>query len=74
MLARGLFKSRRQLMMKKRQGDIDSVVSNTYLIRVHLELADDFYSHLSYFPIQISCSVDIAEGTVTHLLNEFPSF
>jgi len=60
-------------MKKKRQGDVDSVVSNTYLIRVHLELADDLDSHLSDFSVQIACTVDIAERAIAHLLYQLPS-
>lgn len=45
----------------------------TYLAGVHLELADDLDSDFAIFALGISSSVDVAERTVTHLLDQSPS-
>lgn len=45
----------------------------TDLARVHLEFAYDFDSNLAILAIVVACSIDVAEGAVTHLLNQRPA-
>ena len=44
-----------------------------YLIRVHFKLSDDFDGDL-IVGVGISCFVDVAEGTITHLFQQDVSF
>lgn len=45
----------------------------TNLLRVHLELADDLDGDFAPLAGGVSCAVHVAEGAITHLLDERPS-
>ena len=46
----------------------------TYLHVVHFEFANDLYGNLAGIAGQILGPVDVAEGAVSHLLEQLPSF
>jgi len=46
----------------------------TYLQIIHLELANNLDGYLAGIPFQIACSINIAECSVTHLLEKLPPF
>src|SRR5690606_31079412 len=46
----------------------------TYLHAVHLVLANDLDGDFPYDTFAVACPVDVAEGTIAHLFEEFPSF
>ena len=45
----------------------------SYLVLVHFEFSYDLNGHLASSPLQVYRSIDVAEGTVAHLLYESPS-
>lgn len=45
----------------------------SYLVLVHIEFSHDLNGHLAGSPLSVYRSIDIAEGTVAHLLHESPS-
>lgn len=49
-------------------------IADTYLGRVHLELSHNLDGNLFVDTLAISCTVDVTESTIAHLLDEAPSF
>lgn len=46
----------------------------TYLHVIHLKLADNFDGNFSSVFLQVAGPIDVAKGTVTHLLQQLPPF
>jgi hypothetical protein len=44
-----------------------------YLARIHFEFPDDLDGDLAVLSLGVSSAVDVAEGSVTHLLDQSPS-
>jgi hypothetical protein len=54
------------------QGPGGGCGDDAYLLVVHLEFPDDFDGHLAVLVFRIPSAVDVAEGAVTHLLDQSP--